>query len=139
MIVYDSVSQVLGPAARVKNNKQYNIRLLGVPSLVYPSFAAIPLCIASQLALSASVFLLRFASNSGKNVMKPKKTKHGFTALRHVNQKKWSSQHSRRGSQVEYHKHGGDLFFDCEECVHQELVPPGHTVDSITTGRCCIA
>jgi hypothetical protein len=58
MIVYDSVSEVLEPAARVENNKQYNIPLLGVPTLVYSSFAAIPLCIASQLALSASLFLL---------------------------------------------------------------------------------
>jgi hypothetical protein len=45
--------------------------------------------------------------------------------------KKWSSQQSRRGSQVEYHKHGGDLFFDCEECVHREFVPSGHTVDQM--------
>jgi hypothetical protein len=79
--VCDSVPQVPELAARVENNKQYNIRPLGVPSLVHPSFAAVPLFIASQLALSASLFLLSFASNSGKNAMKTKKTKHGFTAL----------------------------------------------------------
>lgn len=66
LTVYDSESQVPELPARVVNNKQYNIRLLGVPSHVYPSSAAIPLCIASQSALSASLFLLSFASNSGK-------------------------------------------------------------------------
>jgi len=43
--------------------------------------------------------------------------------------KKWSSQQSRRGSQVECQKHGSDLFFDREECVHREFFPSGHTVD----------
>jgi hypothetical protein len=61
MAVHDSVSQVPELAARVENNKQYNTRLLGVPS-----FAAIPLGIASQLELSASLLLLSFASNSVK-------------------------------------------------------------------------
>jgi squalene cyclase len=62
MTVHDSISQVPELAARVDNNQQYNIQILGVPSLVYPSFAATPLCI----ALSASLFLLSFASNSEK-------------------------------------------------------------------------
>jgi hypothetical protein len=43
--------------------------------------------------------------------------------------KKLSSLHSWRGSQVEYRKHSDDLFFDCEECVHREFVPSGHTVE----------
>jgi len=124
MTVHDSVSQVPELAARVENHKQYNIRILGVPSLVYPSFAATPLCI----ALSASLFILSFASNSEKcNENKEDKTWVYCVMTRKP--KKWSSQQSRRGSQVEYQKHGGDLFFDCEECVHRDFVPSGHTVD----------
>ena len=135
--VYNSVPQVPELAARVENNKQYNIRLLGVPSLVRLSFAAKSLCIASQLALSES-FLLSFASNSGKNAMKTKKTKRGFTALWHVNQK--SGPLSRVGEAVRsnitstvvtYFLTARNVFIGNSFLQATRLI-------SIITGRCCI-